>query len=149
MIKKILTLLLVSLIIIQFFRPSKNRSLAAQPHALGNKYCIPAEVDSILRKTCYNCHSNNSQYPWYFNVQPSAWFLANHIRDGKSELNFDEFLTYDLKKQDHKLEELIEEVEHEEMPLKSYTIIHADAKLNEAQKAALIGWAKELRTNLK
>jgi hypothetical protein len=148
MIRKILILLLVALILIQFFRPAKNVSIGEQPNALAKKYPIPAHVDTILRKACYDCHSNNSKYPWYFNVQPSAWFVANHIKNGKTHFNFDEFLTYKKEKKDHKLEELGDEVEHDEMPLSSYTLMHAEARLSQQQKDTIIAWAKELRKTL-
>jgi hypothetical protein len=149
MIRKVLVFLLVVLLIIQFFRPAKNISPADQPNALAKVYPIPADVDTVLQNACYNCHSNNSKYPWYFNIQPSAWFLANHIKDGRRHLNFDEFMAYSKEKQDDKLKDLPDMVEHEEMPLPSYTWIHRDARLNEHQKAIVSAWAKQLRAQIK
>lgn len=149
MIRKILLFLLAVLIIIQFFHPEKNLSAVEQPNALAKRYPVPASVDTIMKKACYDCHTNNSRYPWYFKVQPSAWFLANHISDGKRHLNFDEFMTYTKEKQDHKLEDLIDMVEHDEMPLSSYKWMHADARLDEQQKSTIAAWAKQLRKTIK
>ncbi|MBA4168677.1 MAG: heme-binding domain-containing protein [Chitinophagaceae bacterium] len=148
MIRKILVFLLVVLLIIQFFRPAKNVSISAQPNALAKVYPVPENVDTIMTHACYDCHTNNSRYPWYFNVQPSAWFLANHIRDGKRHLNFDEFMTYPKDKQDDKLKDLIDMVDADDMPLSSYTWMHADARLNKEQKAAITAWAKDLRKKI-
>jgi hypothetical protein len=105
-------------------------------------------VKTILNKACMDCHSNNTRYPWYNNIQPVAFWLANHVDEGKEELNFSEFKTYKLKRQDHKLEEVVEMIQEGEMPLSSYTITHGDAKLTESEKQLLINWANEGRKAL-
>jgi hypothetical protein len=145
MLKKALLILFLVFLIIQFFRPAKNISAREQPQALKKSYLIPAQVESSLKKACYDCHSNNTRYPWYAEVQPIAWYLAHHVNDGKEELNFDEFLSYPLKKQDHKLEEVIETQQEGEMPLSSYTLIHRDARLTKEQKKEIINWATQVR----
>ena len=149
MIRKILLFLLVVLVIIQFFHPAKNISAGDQPNALTKAYPIPESVDTILRKACYDCHSNNTVYPWYSRVQPSAWFLANHIKNGKRHFNFDEFMTYPKDRQDHKLEEFEEMIEHDEMPLSTYKWMHTDARLTEQEKNVLLTWVKQLRAQVK
>lgn len=148
MVRKILVFLLVVLIILQFFRPAKNIHPGDQPNALAKAYPIPAGVDSIMQTACYDCHSNNSRYPWYFSVQPSAWYLANHIRDGKRHLNFDEFLTYSKEKQDDKLKDMAEMVRDGDMPMSSYTWMHADARLTAEQRMVLQVWATSLRKQI-
>ncbi len=97
----------------------------------------------MLEKSCYDCHSNHTEYPWYFNFQPIAGWLAHHVEEGKDELNFSEFNTYKQKRKIHKLKEVIEQVKAGEMPMSSYLIIHKDAVLNEEQKNKLIKWAEE------
>ncbi|MGL6267918.1 MAG: heme-binding domain-containing protein, partial [Chitinophagaceae bacterium] len=134
MIKKIAMGLLVALVIIQFFKPDRNISPEKSPNDITNKYKVPAPVQEILKTSCNDCHSNNTIYPWYANIQPVAWWLADHVNEGKRELNFSEFSTYSPKKAHHKLEEVNEMVKEGEMPLQSYTIIHQNAKLSEAQK---------------
>lgn len=146
--KKVILILFLVLLIIQFFRPEKNIAAKEQPQALQKKYALPEQVSTTLQAACNDCHSNNTRYPWYAEVQPVAWYLAYHVDEGKGELNFDEFLSYPAKKQDHKMEEVVEMIEKGEMPLDSYTLLHHDAKLDENQKAALIAWAKEVRTQI-
>jgi hypothetical protein len=136
--------LLAALVIIQFFRPARNISSAKSPNDISNKYAVPASVQEILNTSCYDCHSNNTVYPWYANIQPVAWWLADHVNEGKKELNFSEFITYSPKKAHHKLEEVIEMVKEGEMPLQSYTIIHQNAKLSDAQKLEIATWADGL-----
>jgi hypothetical protein len=148
MIKKILLALLVILVIIQFIKPDKNVSAGEQPNAIATKYTVPDTVASLLAVACEDCHSNNTKYPWYSEVQPVAWWLNDHVVDGKKHFNLDEFTAYSLKRQDHKLEELIESQEDHWMPLESYTFVHRDAKLSDSQKKILIDWAKDLRTQI-
>lgn len=149
MAKKIILILVILLILIQFFKPRENRSEEAQPARIAAHYAVPEEVGSILKKACFDCHSNNTRYPWYSRVQPVAWYLSYHVNDGKKELNFDEFGTYTFKRQDHKLEEVVETVEKGEMPLESYTLIHREASLTPEERQLLIRWAKSLRREIR
>jgi hypothetical protein len=147
MLKRILIVIVIILVIIQFIRPTKNVHPGTQPNSIMNKYPASAEVKGILEKTCYDCHSNNTRYPWYNNIQPVAWWLNNHIKDGKRSLNFDEFLTYPANRQAKKMKQVIDEVKEGEMPLSSYTIIHKDAKLTDPEKQALLGWASGVQNS--
>lgn len=139
----------VAFIIIQFFRPEKNLGSLESPNDIKYTVSVSADVDKILKVSCYDCHSNHTNYPWYSNIQPFAWWLADHVEEGKGELNFSEFKKYKLKKQIHKLEEVIELVEKNEMPLKSYTLVHSDGKLTPEEKERLITWAKTSMETLK
>lgn len=140
---QVLFLILPALfILIQLYpRPKKNIEQSLNPNdiSFSNK-TIPAE-QNILKSSCYDCHSNNTTYPWYSAIQPVAWWLGDHIREGKKELNFSEFGTYSLRRKYKKFGEIIKEVEEGEMPLKSYTRIHTDAKLDAAKKAQILQWA--------
>jgi hypothetical protein len=150
-IKSIALLLLAALIIIQFFRLEKNLSSIDGPEAndISKVYPVPQEVAFILKTSCYDCHSNNTHYPWYANFQPVAWWLADHIKEGKKEINFSEFASYRIGRQYKKLEEIKKQVEEGEMPLQSYTTIHGDAKLSAAQKEILAQWASTTRDSIK
>jgi hypothetical protein len=150
MIKKILLALLVLLVIIQFFRPDKNET-NDQTYALSTNYKVPQEVAEILQVACNDCHSNKTEYPWYANFQPSAWWLDEHVQDGKKDLNFSNFTQLPIAVQNHKFEEVIETVEEKEMPLESYTYLglHAEANLTEQQREVLIDWAKSQMAYLK
>ena len=147
--KRFLIFLLVAFLVIQFFRPAKNVSAAVALNDISTKYVIPADVDAVLKASCYDCHSNNTKYPWYNNIQPVAWYLADHIKEAQKELNFNEFASYNVAKQYRKLEEIINEVEMDEMPIESYSLIHGGSKLNLAQKSTLINWATVLRDTIK
>ena len=146
--KRILWALAVVLVLIQFYRPEKNISKEQSINAIELHYNVPQNVGTILRTSCYDCHSNNTKYPWYNNVQPVAIWLDEHINDGKKHLNFDEFNAYPLDRKRKKLKEISETIEENEMPLSSYTIIHGDAKLSEADKKALTNWANSLSDGL-
>ena len=146
MIKKILLFLLVVLVIIQFSHPKKNIAAAASTSGVAAVYTVPEEVQKILAASCNDCHSNNTIYPWYSKIQPVDWWLANHVNEGKRELNFDEFASYNLRRQYRKLEEVIKEVKEDGMPLDSYTWVHKNALLSPEQKQSLVGWAEGIRT---
>ncbi len=149
MIKKIFIFLLFALVIIQFIRPKKNKAEGPQPNYIGNNFAIPADVKSILAKACNDCHSNNTNYPWYSNFQPVLWWLDKHIKDGKKELNYDEYTSRSLRYQFHKMEETIEMVKEGEMPLNSYTWIHKDAKLSPEERSKLTNWANSIMDTMK
>jgi len=146
--KKILIILIIVLVLIQFFRPAKNISIAKSTTDISNIYQMPNDVSLILDKACNDCHSNNTKYPWYFNIQPAAWWLDNHIREGKEELNFDEFATYAAARKYDKIKETKKEVDDGEMPISSYTLVHAEARLTDAEKQALTSWSENIRKQM-
>jgi len=147
--KRLLLLLLLVFVVIQFFRPAKNRSEGISAHDITTKYAIPQDVQTTLKTSCYDCHSNNTSYPWYNNIQPVAWWMADHVNDGKKDLNFSEFTTYKIGKQYRKLEQINDLVKKDEMPIGSYTLIHRDAILNEQQKLSIANWVTSLRDSIK
>ncbi|MFM2139295.1 MAG: hypothetical protein RJA57_1602 [Bacteroidota bacterium] len=149
MLRKILYALLAAFVVIQFIHPKRNRSEGPQTHYIGTRYNVPEPVKHLLDKACVDCHSNNTRYPWYAKLQPVHWWLNKHIKEGKEELNFDEYTHRSLRYQYHKMEETIEMVKEGEMPLKSYTWIHRDARLTDQEKALITGWAQSVMDTLK
>jgi hypothetical protein len=149
--KNILWLLLILLVIIQFIHPEKNISSpsALQANDISKLYPIPDSVNQILQTSCYDCHSNNTVYPWYSKIQPVAWWLSNHIVEGKREINFSEFANYRIGRQYKKMDEIIKQVKEDEMPLSSYTLIHRNAVLNSGQKLTINNWAIAIRDTIK
>ena len=145
--KKIALALLVVLVGMQFYRPEKNVAVGDYVAAFETETNPSPEVKAILNTACYDCHSDNTEYPWYNNIAPVSYWLADHIEDGKKHLNFSDWQNYDAKNKDHKLEELIEEVKEGEMPLKEYTWTHGDAKLSQEQISTLLAWADGVRAN--
>lgn len=141
---KILVVTALALVVLQFIRPQKNVAATVS----SNRISASADVEQILKQSCDDCHSNNTTYPWYSNIQPVGWWLAHHVDEGKRELNFDEFATYSPRKKYHKLEETEEVVAEKEMPLPSYLWTHKQATLTSEQQQALIKWSKDLRAEL-
>ncbi|MGC4072461.1 MAG: heme-binding domain-containing protein [Nibricoccus sp.] len=129
--------------LLQFFRPEKNLS-SPTSFDLFAIHPAPPEVKQLLTVACYDCHSNHTRYPWYAEIQPLGWWLAQHVRDGKQELNFSEFGSLSAKRAKNKLEACIDELEAKNMPLPSYTIAHRDARLSEAQRQTLTAWLEEV-----
>jgi len=147
---KILTGLAVLLVVIQFFRPTKNLSNDNTRH-VSTRYALSDSVKSVLSVACNDCHSNQTEYPWYAEVQPIAWWLNNHINHGKGHLNFSDFTSDPIAEQHHKFEEVIEVVDEGEMPLPSYTWLglHSQANLTPEQKKTLVHWARTQMDTLK
>lgn len=144
--KKILYALLAILVVIQFIRPSRNNGTLDGPNEIATKYNVPADVQTILKQSCYDCHSNKTNYPWYVNIQPVGWWIQyTHIDDGKHHLNFSEYATYPEKKAKHKFEEIVDEVKEGGMPLSTYTFMHHDASLSQEQSKILTDWAESLK----
>ena len=145
---KIVIGILILLILIQFIRPGGNYGNAFGRNDFTHEIHVPDSILKILKVSCFDCHSNHTNYPWYAQTNPVYWWLNHHITEGKRELNFTEFATYTLKKIDKKLGEIAEQVEKLEMPLPSYTWIHTNAKLDEQQIKALVTWAKTAREKI-
>lgn len=146
-VKYVLLLALAALVVMQFIRPEKNTSGYEAVAAFEAATKPSAEVKGILKDNCYDCHSNHTQYPWYAEIAPFSYWLADHIEHGKEELNVSDWEQYSVKRKDHKLEEVIEEVEEGHMPLDSYTWLHGD--LTDNEKQLLIQWAQLARLPFK
>src|SRR5690554_1327682 len=137
-IKKIGFIFLVVFIIAQFFGPEKNQGDTTSVDAFLLDTNPPEVVQQILKSSCFDCHSDYSRYPWYNNITPVNYWIADHIKDGKKHLNLSKWNDYSDKKKDHKLDELIEMVEEKEMPLPSYLYTHDEAKLSQEQIEAVV-----------
>jgi hypothetical protein len=142
--KRVLLILLAVFILIQFFQPTRNVSAKTSTADISKIYQVPEKVMAIFQSSCYDCHSNSTKYPWYSAIQPFGWFMASHIREGKSELNFDEFGDYSPRRQKSKLKSIGESIEDNSMPLTSYTLIHRSAKLSPEEKNSIYKWLVSL-----
>ena len=103
----------------------------------------PPEIRSILKNTCYDCHSNETVWPWYSQVAPASWLVAYDVGEAREEMNFSEWSSLPTQKQAKKLRKAAKKVEEGEMPLWYYLPAHPKAKLSEADKAALLAWFRE------
>lgn len=140
MIKKISIGLLALFAAAQFINPDKNESEFIPESDFITLEQPPQHLADIIKTSCYDCHSNNTIYPWYDRITPVNFWVDGHIKHGKGHLNFSEWDKYSAKKKAHKLDEFIEMIEDKEMPLASYTLTHQDAKLSDADIAALTNW---------
>lgn len=140
--------LLIILVLIQFIPMTQNNGSAFGVQDITNCVPVSPEVKQLLSTSCNDCHSNATVYPWYSRVQPVGFWLNHHVEEGKSELNFSEFASYKKKRQLHKLDEVVEMIESGEMPLGSYTLIHKNATLSDAQMLLLVNWAKAAKQHL-
>ena len=144
--RKILFTVFVLVIFLQFIRPEHNNK-TTQSLDITKAYTVPTNIQAILKNSCYDCHSNSTRYPWYTYIQPLGWWMASHIREGKSELNFDEFGDYSPRRQKSKIKAIAESIKDETMPLPSYTLVHRSAKLSENDKKLLIQWLEKIQNH--
>lgn len=142
--KKVLLIILVTFILMQFIRPEKNDS-KNEMNAMSTAMEIPVEVTKIIQTSCADCHSNFTKYPWYSEIAPASWYLAQHVKEGKENLNFSEWTNYNKDQQAHILKDIKEVLNDHEMPLKSYLLIHKEAKLTENQYQILYDWANTVK----
>ncbi len=147
-LKAIGLFLLLALVLIQLLRPERNISKGDLASAITEQVPIPAEVQGLLQNACYDCHSNNTRYPWYVNVQPVAWVMSDHIKEGKKELNFDAFGTSSRRRQLSKLKAIAGSIKDGSMPLSSYTLMHNEARLSDKEKGLIIYWALQTKDSL-
>ena len=139
--KKILIIGLVIFLLMQLYQPARKMNNGeVLPFHITRLHHVPDRVQVILAATCYDCHSNNTKYPWYSYIQPARFIMERHLRNGKKDLNFSEFGNYSKRRQESKFESIIKQVKSGEMPLASYTILHKNSKLTSTQKETVINW---------
>ncbi|MGI9579592.1 heme-binding domain-containing protein [Chryseobacterium sp. RRHN12] len=134
-------------LLIQFIQPVRNTDYGQVPSTdISKVYKLPQNVQSVLRNSCYDCHSNSTHYPFYSYIQPLGYFIEKHIKKGKEELNFNEWSSYSRRKQAHKLESVANQVQQKKMPLTSYTYLHPEAALSESQIKEMVRWIELVQT---
>jgi hypothetical protein len=136
-LKKALIILVVILVAIQFIPVDKtNPTVTAELDA-------PMEIRSVFKRSCYDCHSNETVWPWYSNIAPVSWLVASDVNDARAHLNFSEWENLSRKDRVKMKEEIWEEIEDEKMPLWKYNILHPDASLKQKDKDLIRSWAGE------
>ena len=138
--KNLLKVLLVAFIILQFFRIDKTNPPVDKKMDFLTIKKTPENLSKMIKSACYDCHSNETVYPWYAEIAPVSWYLASHVNDGKEHLNFSEWTAYNVHQKEHILKDLKEVMESHEMPLKSYLLLHENAKMNKNQYEAFSKW---------
>ena len=147
-IKIVLSVSAVLLIAIQFLPRDHNETGKVPVNDISKVCKVPGDVQVIFKNSCYDCHSNNTRYPFYARIQPMRLMMDWHVRQGKEDLNFNEFATYTSRKQRSKLRAIGESLEEGSMPLSSYTLIHRSAILSDADKTVLSKWVKQSADSL-
>jgi hypothetical protein len=138
-----------AVILLQFIQPYRNDKGDKNHAEFKKAVSLPENIGQILNASCFDCHSNSTTYPWYTYVQPIGWSMNSHIEKGKSELNFDEFDTYPLRRKLSKLKSIAERIEDGSMPLRSYALIHRNAKLSFNEQKLITNWISEKLDSLK
>ncbi|MFW6310315.1 MAG: heme-binding domain-containing protein [Prolixibacteraceae bacterium] len=139
----VITVLFLAFIAIQFFRPEKNNAEITDSHILKQE-TIPQDVQVVLKNACLDCHSNTTNYLWFHHIQPVAWLINDHIKEGKNELNLSHWGGMDAFKKMDVLDEMCQEVEEGTMPLQSYRLIHSKANLSDGEIDLLCKWSENL-----
>ncbi len=147
-VKIVLICLAVVFLGIQFVRIDKSNPPIETEKTMEAAINVPPDIQQIMARSCNDCHSNKTVYPWYSNVAPVSWWMRNHINDAKRELNVSEYATYTPKKQERKLKEVCEQVRSGEMPLPSYLIIHRSSVLSQSEIDAICAWTDAERKKI-
>jgi len=149
---KILKWVVIAIVVVfigmQFVRPARTNPAVDQTQTMQSRLQLTPEVSAILDRSCQDCHSNSTRWPWYSNVAPASWFLIDHVNEGRQHLNFSDWGKLDKRRADKKLEEMCEEVQDKFMPIDSYTWIHRSAKLSDADIKAICDWTAAERKRL-
>lgn len=127
----------------QAYRPDRTNPAVDESKTLRANAHLTPEVAAILDRSCKDCHSSETRWPWYSNVTPVSWFLKSHVEEGRRELSFSEWGNYAPRKRERKLHEMCEQVETGEMPIRSYLPLHPSAKLSDEDRRVLCAWAHE------
>jgi hypothetical protein len=143
-VRRILLLLVLVLLVGQLYRPSRTNPPVNPAKSLYAVRTVPPNVHEVLDRSCNDCHSNRTVWPWYSNFFPINWFLTSHVRDGRKQLNVDAWADLTPRREAHKLLSICEEVQHGDMPLKTYLPLHPTAKLSAADKQVLCEWSGQL-----
>ena len=141
MIRRLLFALVAIFVLMQLYRPGRENPPVDPAMALAAHVDVPAEVQALLDRSCVDCHSHSTEWPWYSQIAPVSWSVAHHVEEGREHLNFDRWGGYTPYEAQQKLGEMCEETKEGEMPLKVYLPMHSNAKLTEADVEVLCGWA--------
>lgn len=134
------TALIVGAAGIQLVRPARTNPVTDRSRTLMAMTSVGRDAELVLERACRDCHSNDTRWPWYSNVAPVSWFVIDHVNHGRRHFNYSEWAKYDGKERERLLKNVCELVRKGEMPLPSYTWMHRDARLSDADVAVMCGW---------
>ncbi|MFI0429185.1 heme-binding domain-containing protein [Mariniflexile sp. HMF6888] len=147
-VKIVIMILCVVFVGIQFIPTKRNESHLLSTSDFMMVNTVPKPIESKIKESCYDCHSNHTNYPWYNKIQPIAWFMEDHIKEGKKELNFSDWENVSDRRKKSKLKSIISQIKNDEMPLSSYTLIHRDAIFSVSDKKLIVDWFQKLMNSI-
>lgn len=147
-VKIVIMILCVVFVGIQFIPTKRNESHLLSTSDFMMVNTVPKPIESKIKASCYDCHSNHTNYPWHNKIQPIAWFLEDHIKEGKKELNFSEWENVSDRRRKSKLKSIISQIKNDEMPLSTYTLIHRDAIFSVSDKKLIVDWFQKLMDSI-
>jgi hypothetical protein len=147
-LKWIVIVLGCAFVIAQFWRPTRTNPPVDPSQTIQAHQQVTPQVAGILERSCQDCHSNATRWPWYTNVTPVSWFIVDHVDHGRSDLNFSEWGKLQTHQKEKKLQEICEMVEDGAMPLGTYTPLHPGSKLSPEDVKALCDWANAERARI-
>jgi len=134
---------------LQFTNPPRMNPPLVPGGDVSSTNAPPPDISELLRSSCYDCHSSETQWPWYSHVAPVSWLLASHVNDAREKVNFSDWPHGDPERARRKWNRIREEVSSGDMPLRSYTLVHTKARLNAAQREQIVHWAEQEAQRLK
>jgi len=144
----VLIILACVVVVIQFIRPAKTNRAIDPAQTIESRLQVSPQVAAIFDRSCNDCHSNKTRWPWYSNVAPVSWFVIGHVSDARSVMNFSQWGNYDKDKQSRRLRDICEQISDGEMPLSSYTPLHRGSKLSADDVKTLCDWTNAERARL-
>jgi hypothetical protein len=148
-LKFALAIIGVALVAVQFVRPARNHTPPVPGAGIDSRFPVPGHVMQVFKRSCYDCHSDSTVYPWYAEIQPVGWWLNSHIEQGKRGIDFDRFSTYRPMRQYSKFRDIIEQLQKDEMPIGSYLFIHRYARLSPDEKEEIIRWSGAMMDSMR
>ena len=137
--------LAIAFLAIQVYRPARTNPPVDPSRTIQSVMEVPGPVNAILKRACNDCHTHDTHWPWYSNIAPVSWLLVKDVNEGREHMNFSNWAGYDRSDARHALEEICEETEKGEMPLKAYVLTHPRARLSKADLQTLCSWANATR----
>ena len=147
-LKIIVLILFLAFVGIQFVRPARVNKPIASEQTLETNAQVPEDIQRIFQKSCNDCHTNQTNWRWYSEIAPMSWGMVEHVEEGRTELNFSEWASYETPRKRRKLDEICEQVQTKEMPLNQYVWVHWDAKLSDAEIKSVCDWTEAERARL-
>lgn len=146
--KRIFLALIVLLLLSQVVRPAKTNPPVDPTRTIQTLTRMTPEVDAILKRSCNDCHSYETKWPWYSHVAPASWLVVYDVNEGREHLSLSDWASYSRKRAIHLLDEMDEQIRKGDMPLGKYVILHPGAALSETDRSILLTWAREEKKRL-